>query len=232
MEDSLASLAGVKRSDVDLKSGKSYVWFNADAAAPTSEELMEAVAKSGFTATKVEFAGDGEGRSPDESFATGRESSDGRDVAAESDSGLEAIEDPLDFKLNDLSGEEYDGTLLKGHVVLLDFWATWCAPCIKAFSSLNKLENDFGEKGLRVVGIALNSGTREDIAEVIGERTLDYPILLGDAGIEKKFDVVGYPTYVLVGPEGKVQAIYVGEVEDLYSLVKDSLISLKAKQES
>lgn len=230
MEASLASLAGVDRSVVDLESGKAYVWFNTEVAGPTSQELMEAIAKSGFTATKVEFAGSGEVGSPDRSIASGQESSDGGDVAVAPDGGVEAIENPLDFNLKDLTGEEYDGTLLKGHVVLLDFWATWCAPCIKAFPTLNRLQSDFGEKGLRVIGIALNSGTPEDIAEVIGGRTIEYPILLGEAGIEKKFDVLGYPTYVLIGPKGEVQAIYVGEVEDLYDRVSRALLELNDKE--
>lgn len=230
MEASLVSLAGVERSVVDLKSGKASVWFNTDVAAPTAEELMEAIAESGFTSTEVEFAGDGEGRSPDRSVASVQESSDGRDGAAESDRGVEAIENPLDFQLDDLTGEEYDGTVLRGHVVLLDFWATWCRPCIEAFPTLNKLENDFGQKGLRVIGIALNSGTSEDIAEVIGGRAIEYPILLGDAGIEKKFDVIGYPTYVLIGPAGAVQAIYVGEVENLYDRVSRALSELNKNE--
>ena len=157
-------------------------------------------------------------------------SSSGIEGTTSAGGGFETIEDPLDFELKDLTGEEYDGRALKGHVVLLDFWATWCAPCIEAFPTLNRLQNDFGERGLRVVGIALNSGTSEDIAEVIGKRTIQYPILLGDARIEKKFDVVGYPTYVLVNAEGKIQAIYVGEVENLYRLVEESLVPVTAEK--
>ena len=214
MEASLASLAGVKRSVIELGPGKVHVWFRTGVAEPTSEELIKAVAKSGFTATEVEFA---------------REE---QNVEAESGGGAEAIENPLDFKLKTLTGNEYDSALLKGHVVLLDFWATWCAPCIAAFPTLNRLENDLGGKGLRVVGIALNSGTSEDIAEVIGERAIEYPILLGDAGIEKKFDVLGYPTYFLIDRDGEVLAVYVGEVADLYERVSEELSKLDKKRRS
>ena len=207
-------MAGVKRSVIDLGPGKVHVWFRTGVAAPTSEELIKAVAKSGFTATEVEFA---------------REE---QNVEAESGGGAEAIENPLDFKLKTLTGNEYDSALLKGHVVLLDFWATWCAPCIAAFPTLNRLENDLGGKGLRVVGIALNSGTSEDIAEVIGERAIEYPILLGDAGIEKKFDVLGYPTYFLIDRDGEVLDVYVGEVADLYERVGKELSKLNEKRRS
>ena len=139
------------------------------------------------------------------------------------------IEKPLDFKLSDLNGETLDGSSLQGKVVLLDFWATWCAPCVEAFPTLNRLQRDLGKQGLQVVGITLNSGTVRDVERVLKRHKIEYPVLMGDKKIEVKFDVIGYPTYVLVNPQGGVHAIYVGEMENLYERIAADFAKLEKK---
>lgn len=144
---------------------------------------------------------------------------------------VEQIENPLDFKLKNLQGEVVDGASLAGKVVLIDFWATWCAPCLKAFPTLNKLQHDLGDRGFQVISIALNSGTVQDVAKVVKQRRVEVSVVMGDKEIEEKFDVIGYPTYVLVNPQGKVHAIYVGEVGNLYERIAAEVEALKKKGE-
>ena len=144
---------------------------------------------------------------------------------------VEQIENPLDFKLKNLQGEVVDGASLAGKVVLIDFWATWCAPCLKAFPILDKLQHDLGDRGFQVISIALNSGTVQDVAKVVKQRGVEVSVVMGDKEIEEKFDVIGYPTYVLVNPQGKVHAIYVGEVGNLYERIAAEVEALKKKGE-
>ena len=152
-------------------------------------------------------------------------------VATEAGGAAEEIENPLDFKLKNLQGEVVDGASLAGKVVLIDFWATWCAPCLKAFPILDKLQRDLGDRGFQVISIALNSGTVQDVAKVVKQRGVEVSVVMGDKEIEEKFDVIGYPTYVLVNPQGKVHAIYVGEVENLYERIAAEVEALKKKGE-
>ncbi len=120
----------------------------------------------------------------------------------------------LDFRAEDLEGRPYLAhEELRGRVVLLDFWATWCGPCIKAFPKLNELRAEFGERGFEVLGVASYSGTREDVNRFLERQSVDYPMVMGSEDVIERFGVVGYPTYFLVDRKGRVKAIYVGGLE-------------------
>src|SRR5262245_65170406 len=63
-----------------------------------------------------------------------------------------------EFRLTDLAGKEFRSSQLKGSVVVLDLWATWCEPCIADIPMFNRLQEKYAERGLKVVGIAVQSG--------------------------------------------------------------------------
>ncbi|MEE8586532.1 MAG: TlpA disulfide reductase family protein [Acidobacteriota bacterium] len=129
---------------------------------------------------------------------------------------LHAIEEPSpsgDFQALDLEGKAFRGASLRGKVVLLDFWAVWCSPCIAAFPTLGKWQQEYGERGLEVVGIASYSGTPQDVAEFLRERAVSYTMVVGSEDLVEQFEVIGYPTYFLIGRDGKVFGKYVGEMK-------------------
>ncbi|MFQ5738732.1 MAG: TlpA disulfide reductase family protein [Acidobacteriota bacterium] len=121
----------------------------------------------------------------------------------------------FDFEAVGLEGRTFSGLSLRGRVVLLDFWATWCGPCVKAIPTLNQLRNEFKSRGFEVVGVASYSGTVEDVREFVARLEPHYPIVVGDEDLVERFQVIGYPTYFLVNRGGKIVDTFVGEIESV-----------------
>jgi thiol-disulfide isomerase/thioredoxin len=124
------------------------------------------------------------------------------------------------FALNDLQHRRVALTDFAGQVVLLNFWATWCAPCIAEIPSLIDLHERFRERGFTVIGIAMDEesavarfvATRR-FAMPAGPRTLNYPVLMGtDATADAYGGVETFPTSVLVDREGRIAARVHGPV--------------------
>lgn len=110
-----------------------------------------------------------------------------------------------DFTLSDLSGKAWHLQDLKGKVVLVNFWATWCPPCRKEMPDLQALYDKYKERGLLVLSIS-----DEDAAKVtpfIAERKITYPVLL-DPGrkVNQAFVVEGIPKSFVYDREGKLVA--------------------------
>jgi len=131
---------------------------------------------------------------------------------------------PVNFISTDMSGKNFLGSSLKGNVVLIDFWAVWCEPCIKAFPVINNLHNEFNDKNVKVLGVALNSGNVKDVKEFLRNHDYDYPFYVGDDALSQKFGILGFPSYYLLDKNGNIFKKYVGE--NLYSNVKKDILFL------
>ncbi len=136
----------------------------------------------------------------------------------------------IDFQAIDLQEKPFNALSLKGKYVLLDFWAVWCAPCIAAFPTLKQLNKDLRANNFEVVGIAAYSGTAKDVSKFVEKHGLDYRVLVGGSDLVERFGVIGYPTYFLISPNGKVHKKYVGEAKNLYSEVKKEVLGLQQKR--
>ncbi len=115
-----------------------------------------------------------------------------------------------EFRVKSLAGETFDLASLKGKVVLLDFWATWCGPCRKAMPSVEKIHQEFKDKGLVV--LALNVGEeRETVEKFLKTVKVTYPVALTtDTDVVSAFQVNALPTYVVIAPDGDIAAYQVG----------------------
>ncbi len=133
----------------------------------------------------------------------------------------------LDFKATRLDGSPFDARGLKGKIVLLDFWAVWCPPCITAFPKLNRMQRDFKKENFEVLGIAVHSGTRQDVATFVHKYELDYLIVVADEDLVARFGVIGFPTYFLMNQHGIVYKQYVGDSPDLYVEIARDISNLR-----
>jgi cytochrome c-type biogenesis protein len=128
--------------------------------------------------------------------------------------GDEAIDQPApDVTLKDLDGKTVSLAQYRGKVVLVNFWATWCAPCREEIPWLIEMQKTYGDKGFTVLGVAMDEEGKSVVApyaqtekfDVNGTPSLmSYPILLGnDATADKFGGLLGYPTSVLISRDGK-----------------------------
>lgn len=94
---------------------------------------------------------------------------------AQDDPGGERIK-AADFSFAGMDGEYVNLSDYKGKVVILDFWATWCPPCVKEIPHFNELAREYKDEGLVVLGISLDRGGSEDVEKFMKRNPIDYRI--------------------------------------------------------
>ncbi|NIA23466.1 MAG: redoxin domain-containing protein [Proteobacteria bacterium] len=114
----------------------------------------------------------------------------------------------LNFTLPTLDGKSFTLQNNKGKVIIMDFWATWCAPCRKEIPELIKLNDDFKKKGLLVVGVGLDNPAK--LQNFRNEYKIDYTILKGTQQIAQEYGVKGIPTTYILDKKGRVIKRFVG----------------------
>ena len=116
------------------------------------------------------------------------------------------------FELADLGGNAVSLTELRGHVVFVNFWATWCAPCRDEAPSLERLYRDLRGEGLEVVAVSIDDvAAREEVGAFRDEFELSFPILLDpDRRIYGAFQATGVPETFLIDHRGRVAERFVG----------------------
>ena len=115
-----------------------------------------------------------------------------------------------DFTLTSLEGRELSLSDLKGSVVVLDFWATWCGPCVAALPHLDKIYADYQEKGLKMYAVNQRE-SKEKVAAFVENKALKIPVLMDtNAAVGKSYKVSGIPQTVIIGKDGVVRKVYIG----------------------
>jgi thiol-disulfide isomerase/thioredoxin len=116
------------------------------------------------------------------------------------------------FVRSDLQGHPFDLKAQRGKIVLIDFWASWCPPCIVEIPHLNQLQKQYGPRGFQVVGIAMDD-TAATTRKTMKKIPFNYPVVSGDAKFGNLYGgVLGLPLQYLAGADGKILAIWSGEL--------------------
>lgn len=115
-----------------------------------------------------------------------------------------------DFSLPDLEGKQVKLSEFKGKVLLVDFWATWCEPCITEIPHFNKLHAMYQPRGLEIVGVTLDSGSANDVRKHVSKHKIQYRVLMGNDKVSNQYDILGFPTTYLIGRDWTVFRKYVG----------------------
>lgn len=119
------------------------------------------------------------------------------------------------WQLPDIAGRPVRSDQFKGKVVVLDFWATWCAPCRGEIPGYIKLETEFQKAGLAVVGVSLDQGGPAVVSRFITEHRLNYAVVMGDDKVVEAFGGVdAIPTTFIIDRHGVIRYRKVGAMPE------------------
>ncbi len=117
-----------------------------------------------------------------------------------------------DFSAENARGGETALADFRGRYVLLNFWATWCVPCVKEMPAMERLYREFAGRPFAVVAVSLDEDGPEKVAAFVRELELTFTILLDpDSVVAKRYGVKNLPSSFLIDPEGQVIAAAKGE---------------------
>jgi thiol-disulfide isomerase/thioredoxin len=134
------------------------------------------------------------------------------------------------FDLQSLDGSRATLDTLKGKVVVVDFWATWCGPCLKEIPEYAEFYRKNQPRGIEVVGIVMDSGSPQEINDFVREYKIPYRQLVGDDKTSEAWGVnQGYPTTFVIDGKGVIRTKVLGsppnKFEKLQEVVDAALAS-------
>lgn len=126
----------------------------------------------------------------------------------------------------ELGAERIDLASLRGHPVIIDFWATWCGPCRMMTPVLQRLHERFGARGLRVVGVNVDENGPAVVPGFRATYGITYPIVYDTNGeASQRWEVTGLPTLLILDKNGRVRYRHAGTTSeaDLASAIEGLL---------
>ncbi|MFC4309502.1 TlpA family protein disulfide reductase [Steroidobacter flavus] len=138
------------------------------------------------------------------------------EATAEADSSADGLPETLpDFTLANLEGQPQSIRSWQGKSMIVNFWATWCAPCRREIPLLKKIQAEHGAEGFQIVGVAVDF--RDDVLKYAKEMSIDYPLLIGEEdGLNAvtKFGrgSLGFPFTVFTDNQQRLVLFHLGEI--------------------
>ena len=134
-----------------------------------------------------------------------------------------------DFVVKNLKGQDVMLSDFNGKVVLLNFWATWCAACREEMASMQNLYSSLGKDGVEVLAVSIDRWNEDRIQKYVEKNNLTFPVLLDqNQKVRKQYHVRGVPTSYLIDDDGKIRGYASGARSWDSTDSQDLLLSLKS----
>ena len=146
--------------------------------------------------------------------------------------GISSAADIYDFKLKDVDNKRISWSQVKGEqVTLIDFWATWCKPCIKSIPELTSIYDDFSDQGVVVLGINVdNPGNSAKVKPFVHNMGISYPVLLDvNSEVMASLNVSLLPTLLLVNVKDQVVYRHQGYRSGDEKIIREEIEKLLGK---
>ena len=136
-----------------------------------------------------------------------------------------------------LSAERLDGSTMSfadvdGDILIVDFWATWCAPCISEIPHYNAIDVDYRDKGVHLIGITVESNGAVDVAKWMaadGTPEITYALVMGNDELINTFGpILGFPTTVLIDKDGTIIKRWIGAASNKSDRIRELLDKMLA----
>ena len=127
--------------------------------------------------------------------------------------GTSALRPAPDFTLTAMDGKRVGLSGYRGNVVLLDFWATWCAPCKEEIPHFIDMQNRYGPRGLQVIGISMDDDEKP-VRDFQQQFKMNYPVAVGTSQLAEQYGgVLGLPITFVIDPEGRIVSRHIGQTK-------------------
>ena len=156
-------------------------------------------------------------------FVQAGDGADGADAGTES----QLVGKPAPaFELDLLAGGKFKLADQKGHVVVLDFWATWCGPCLAAMPQVDRAVHEFKDQGVQLIAVNIEEGPKP-IQSMLERHKLDVTVALDrDGVVASKYQATAIPQTVVIDGEGNIVRVFIGGGTHLEEQLRDALKSL------
>lgn len=144
-------------------------------------------------------------------------------VTAENIEVLKVGDKAPDFTLQDMEGTSHKLSDYEGEGVFLNFWGTWCAPCVKEMPAMDRQYQEFEEQGVQVLAVNIAQSDFE-VQSFVDRFGLSFPVVIDKSrSVMNAYNIRPLPTTILVNPQGEIERIVTGEMteEDIQGFMEE-----------